>query len=474
MARGIITSSLTLFVPIGALTVLAAWRAEAATPTYYNNLVNFQADITSTVTDDYQNPAYVAQQSNAVMNAVLGQTDYMTTGFLNWNLVPGGYYCAGCNGSFELSFQTTTVGTAAGVNGVGMNIPFNDAGTPYYAYITFADGTTANILLPAAGSFWGVAAPERIERIHFGLSMGGTTQAGGFGIDNLIVGDGNIGGCAVAGDCVDDMNPCTDAVCNAGLCSYVPNVAPCDDGNQCTDDLCSGGTCIGQFNANPCDDAEVCTENDVCTLGTCQGTLVDCSDGNECTTDFCSFGVGCASMLNTAPCDDGNLCTDMDVCSGGACGGEPIDCNDDDACTANSCDPERGCVSGMPEADCCDSDDDCPDGYNCVVDTCVGGSSSSGDGEETGTPTDTGTPADTGVDESGGSSGGGSGAIDTGPLDGDTGGSSGAADTGPGLDTGDTGTPGSGCGCTTDPSRDRLWWLLAPLALVLRRRRRAA
>ena len=468
-------TSLALLPSIGAITLFVAGRAEAATPTYYNSLPAFQADITNTVTDDYSNPAYVFQQSNAVMNAVLGETDYFTTGFNDWNLVPGGYYCAGCNGSFELSFQTTTVGTPAGVNGVGMNIPFNDIGTPYYAYITFADGTTDNIPLPPAGSFWGVAAPERIERIHFGLSMGGFTQAGGFGIDNLIIGDGNIGTCEDAGDCVEDGNPCTDAVCNAGMCGVVPNVAPCDDGNPCTDEACSGGACIPQFNAAPCDDGEVCTENDVCGLGLCQGTLVDCSDGNDCTTDFCSFGVGCASMLNTAPCDDGNLCTEMDACSGGSCGGDAIECDDDDLCTADSCDPELGCVS-EPMPDCCHSDDDCDDGHECDLDTntCIAiTGSSSGAGEDTGTPTDTGTPGDTGMDDTGGT-GGGSGAVDTGPLDGDTAGSTGGADTEPGLDSGEPSTPGSGCGCATTPSQDRLPWLLAPLALVMRRRRRAS
>ena len=470
-----LTTTLAFCLPVGALVASAPGSASAATPTYYNSLPTFQADITNTVTDDYQNPGYVGNQGNAAMNAVLGETDYMTTGFANWNLiVGGGRYCAGCNGSFLLSFQTTTVGTPAGVNGVGFTVASSD--NTYYAYITFADGTTDNIQLPPAGSFWGVAAPERIQSIHVGLSNGVATTGGYFEMDNLIIGDGNIGTCVVPEDCVEDGNPCTDPACNDGICGTVPNVAPCDDGNPCTDEACSGGMCVPQFNEDPCDDGEVCTENDVCGLGLCQGTLVDCSDGNDCTTDFCSFGVGCASMLNTAPCDDGNLCTEMDACSGGSCGGDAIECDDDDLCTADSCDPELGCVS-EPMPDCCHSDDDCDDGHECDLDTntCIAiTGSSTGGGEETGTPTDTGTPADTGVDDTGGS-GGGSGAVDTAPLDGDTGGSSGGSETGPGLDSGEPTTPGSGCGCTTTPSRDRLWWLtLLPMGLWLRRRRRAA
>jgi hypothetical protein len=477
MTRGKLdsTTTLTLLLPIGALAAMAMpGSANAATPTYYNGLPAFQADVTSTVTDDYQNPGYVFLQGNAAMNAVIGQTDYMTTGFLDWNIVSGGVYCAGCNGSFQLSFQTTTVGTAAGVNGVGMNIQFNDPGTPYFAYITFADGTIANIQLPGAGSFWGVAAPERIQSIHFGLSMGGVTQGGSFGIDNLIVGDGNIGGCMVAGDCVDDMNPCTDAVCNANLCQYVPNVAPCDDGNPCTDDACGGGVCQGQFNTAPCDDLEVCTENDACANGLCQGALVSCEDGNECTTNFCDFGVGCDSVSNNNPCDDANACTEGDACAAGSCSGTSMGCDDADPCTADSCDPDQGCVSD-PIAGCCTDDAGCSADETCDPDTntCVPTSGSSGGGESTDGGESTGTPADTGVDDSGG--GGSSGATTGGTagLDTGTAGSTGA-DTGSGFDPGAT-PDFSACDCATTPSpQQRLWWLMVPLGAWLRRRRRAA
>jgi hypothetical protein len=111
-----------LFATVVGIASVALWSAdaEAATPTYYNDLVTFQGDITSSVTDDYSNPAYVFIQDNATMSGVLGETDYMTTGFMNLNIVSGGYYCAGCNGSFQLSFQTTSVGTPVGVHGVGV------------------------------------------------------------------------------------------------------------------------------------------------------------------------------------------------------------------------------------------------------------------------------------------------------------------------------------------------------------------
>jgi len=497
MARGRTTiTTLGLLLPVVAVALLTAAEADAATPTYYNNLPAFQQDITLTVTDDYSNPAYVFIQNNAAMNAVIGETDYFTTGFDNLNIVSGGVYCAGCNGSFELSFQTTSLGDPAGVNGVGMNIVFQDPGNPYFAYITFADGTTANIQLPNGGTFWGVAAPERIERIHFGLSMGGFTQAGSFGIDNLIVGDGNIGICEDDADCIQDTNPCNDHVCIASLCTAVPNVAPCDDGNPCTDDvcgggvctgqpntapcddgnpctddICGGGACIGQFNSIPCDDGEVCTENDVCGLGMCQGSLISCNDDNPCTTDFCDFGVGCDTINNNATCDDANACTQQDSCEAGACGGTPVNCSDDDVCTANSCDPELGCVS-EPIRDCCDEDADCLVDHVCNLErnTCEPANvGSEGGDSSSGGPAETSGPGETGVDGTAGETGGSTGAMETSNGETSAVGSTGDETSG-GLDTPDA----SGCACTTTPSpAGRLWWLMLPLGLYLRRRRAA-
>ncbi|MCX4239670.1 MYXO-CTERM sorting domain-containing protein [Paraliomyxa miuraensis] len=466
MARGTLTirPSFLLIVPIGALVLLAADTAEAAAPTYYNSLPAFQADIVSSVTDDYSNPGYVFIQNNAVMSGVLGETDYMSTGFNNLNIISGAggadpYYCAGCNGSFQLSFQTTSVGNAVGVNGVGVDIQTHSMAVPYFAFITFGDGTTANIALPAAGQFWGVAAPERIVSIHFGLTMGGTTQNGSFGIDNLIVGDGNIGVCMADGDCVDNGDPCTDPVCIMGMCGFAPNTAPCDDG-------------------------EICTENDVCSMGVCGGTTVDCDDGNVCTDNFCQLGSGCALALNTNPCDDGDPCTENDVCGMGMCSGSALDCDDGNVCTAESCDAVMGCIN-EPIMGCCLGDGDCAADELCDPGTnsCVplpagssGGDESTGGAEGTGGDDTTG--GETGADGTGGGESGVGGTVvsdtnndDTGNGDtmGGDGTSSGA------LTAGEVPEP-SGCACTTEPSRQRgAWWLLmAAFGVVVRRRRRAA
>ncbi|MEM7158860.1 MAG: MYXO-CTERM sorting domain-containing protein [Myxococcota bacterium] len=461
MDRKIAALVLPSLVALG--TLAAAGSAQAATPTFYTDLATFQSDITVTVTDDYSDPGYVFIQDDIAMSGVLGETDYMTTGFNNLNIVNGGYYCAGCNGSFELSFLTTSVGVATGVHGVGAYIQTHNLGVPYYAYITFADGTSLDIALPAAGNFWGVAAPERIERIHFGLSMGGATTNGSFGIDDLIVGSGNVGGCEVDSDCFDLGDPCTDPVCVDELCAYEFNTAPCDDGN-------------------------ICTEDDVCFEGVCDGAPVDCSDDNECTNEFCDPESGCVLQLNVEPCDDGSVCTQMDTCNMGVCDGTPIDCGDDDVCTADSCDPEMGCYS-EPIRGCCESDEECgPDeicdlGTNMCVPEPSGGTGTGGGtdgdtgaggtaaGEDTGLE-DSGTPADTGAGETGG----GTGVGETG--DGDSGTTASGAtegnDDSPTTDDVPVADP-AGCGCTTtdtDPERRLGWLLLGVVGLIGRRRRR--
>lgn len=189
-------TTITTLASLAAVASLTtSGEALAATPVFYDNLVTFEADIADRITDDYSNPGYVFIQSDDVMSAVFNETDYHTTGFMNLNIVSGGTYCAGCNGSFELSFLTTSLGNDAGINAVGLQIVGHDLNNQYSAFITFADGTTQDIPLPGGGTFWGVAAPERIERIHFGLPGGGSTMGGSFQIDDLVIGEGSPESC---------------------------------------------------------------------------------------------------------------------------------------------------------------------------------------------------------------------------------------------------------------------------------------
>ncbi|MBH9578792.1 PEP-CTERM sorting domain-containing protein [Inhella proteolytica] len=160
-----------------------------AAPVQYNNRALFQSQLAASVTDDYQNPGYggsFAILSNAAMGAVLNETKYTTTGFSDWNIVTGGMYCAGCNGSFLLDFTSTSVGDASGVFGVGLDVVASD--NSYFARITFGDDSVEELLVSGAGSFWGLTSSMDIKSIHFGLAGGVATTGGYFQIDNLTVG----------------------------------------------------------------------------------------------------------------------------------------------------------------------------------------------------------------------------------------------------------------------------------------------
>ncbi len=133
--------------------------AGAANPTFFTDSSTFNATLGSSVTDSYTNSSYSFINTNAAMSAVLGETDYTSTGFSNHNIVQSnGSYCAGCNGSFQLGFTTTSVGTSSGVAGVGLNIGGNSSTVPYYAFISYGDGSTQNVALPIGASFFGVTA----------------------------------------------------------------------------------------------------------------------------------------------------------------------------------------------------------------------------------------------------------------------------------------------------------------------------
>jgi len=95
--------------------------------------------------------------------------------------------------------------------------------------------------------------------------------------------------CSVPGDCPDDGNECTDAVCDAGTCGTSNNTNVCDGEN---------GTCS----------AGVCVPNAECSApGDCP------DDGNECTDPVCDAGA-CGASNNTNVCDGGN-----GTCSAGVC-----------------------------------------------------------------------------------------------------------------------------------------------------------
>lgn len=182
---------------IWLLVTLLAGSTQAATITY-DNRAPFEATLGSMVKDDYEKPGYSFVQSDAAMNAVLGETQYKSTGFSNIDVVfestTGNHnYCAGCNGSYLMDFTATSVTTGSGVFGVGFDY-FNFPEVPYHAFVTFGDGSAADISLTAttdypALHFFGITSDLMIKTMHLGLAGGGTTMAGSMGQDNLTIGN---------------------------------------------------------------------------------------------------------------------------------------------------------------------------------------------------------------------------------------------------------------------------------------------
>jgi hypothetical protein len=155
-----------------------------AVETVHGSRAAFEDMLGASVTDSYSNPGYVFVQNDAAMSAVLGETDYVSTGFNNLNIVLGGRYCAGCNGSFRLIFTSTSVTEGNGVFGVGLDIVSNSG---YSALVSFGDGGTQLYALPGSGNFWGITSTRQVSQIDFGPG-GNPSTSGYFQIDNLTIG----------------------------------------------------------------------------------------------------------------------------------------------------------------------------------------------------------------------------------------------------------------------------------------------
>jgi hypothetical protein len=169
----------------------------------YSDRSPFETQLGTFIVEDYSAAGYssgdivdlptVDVHSNASVTAVRGEVDYRSTRNFGLNTIgfdslSGTYfYCAGCNGSFELGFTTTSVGTAAGVFGVGFD-PFTAQGIDSVtAFITFGDSSTQNITLPTTG-FFGITSDLLIRSIHIGDLDGAATDTLRYAITDLTFG----------------------------------------------------------------------------------------------------------------------------------------------------------------------------------------------------------------------------------------------------------------------------------------------
>ena len=241
--------------------------------------------------------------------------------------------------------------------------------------------------------------------------------------------------CATDVDC-DDLDPCTDDLCNAGTCVYSFNTAPCDDNVPCTvsdtcsagvcggtpdcsalDDTCNVGTCndlTGLCEQTPTNEGGTCDEGDVCDMGeTCQSGVCtgegppDCSGaGDQCNTASCDPAGAegnCDALTpvpDSTPCDV-ETCTDGETCQGGVCmGGTPTDCSAlDGPCSLGGCDPASGLCVIIPinEGMSCEDDNACTNPDACVGGVCTGTPLDDCDPCTKGDPCDDGDPCTDGT-----------------------------------------------------------------------------
>jgi hypothetical protein len=190
------------------LALVVSGPAYAAAITYANQ-ASFLAAVGTTITDDYSNPGYLRSfgpnppqvMTDAYMSGVLNQTKYKTTTIPNGNIVIGPamggnpFYCSGCNATYDLNFQTTSLSTGGGVFGVSFN--YRNGGLPggtgtYDFLVTFADGTFFDYTTPMTTlsgqtpDFFGLTATQQIRDIYFGLN-GKPGLGPVFHLDNLTI-----------------------------------------------------------------------------------------------------------------------------------------------------------------------------------------------------------------------------------------------------------------------------------------------
>ena len=148
--------------------------------------------------------------------------------------------------------------------------------------------------------------------------------------------------CAVT----NDGKPCTDDVCDGGVCTAVnDDTNTCNDIFTCTDSVCDSGDCIvGSTNAGCFIDVACWSEDD----------RKDSTGDDSCQACISATSWNSWTTQESGSCDDGNACTHTDTCgSGGACAGTGYTCNDH-----GECDGEGGCdcASGYAGDYCAECD----------------------------------------------------------------------------------------------------------------------
>lgn len=221
-------------------------------------------------------------------------------------------------------------------------------------------------------------------------------------------------GCLINSVCypngvADPTNPCRKCDASSTSTGWTnDSEAVCNDGKFCTeDDKCSAGSCEGTVvdpdDGVPCNGVEscdeengeitvdttsgMCDEGQICDVssGLCVDTCAGCNIDNICYGDgqfnpqnLCEFCNVEASKTQWSDndgktCDDGKFCTENDTCSAGTCQGTDIDPSDNTACNGTeTCDEENDEIVVDTTTGMCNDDQICDVKGNRCIDECPG------------------------------------------------------------------------------------------------------
>jgi len=133
--------------------------------------------------------------------------------------------------------------------------------------------------------------------------------------------------CAIS----DDGNPCTDNVCQSGVCSYPnDNANICSDAYACTNTGCSDGNCVAIGTTAGCLISSACVSEGALQAATGNGSCQKCVHASN-WQDWTVLSSG-------ESCDDGNIVTTSDICTaGGVCAGQAQDFDHDVLSASDTC-----------------------------------------------------------------------------------------------------------------------------------------
>lgn len=376
-------------------------------------------------------------------------------------------------GDFDVEFRYNrcewTTGDASGGSGGLGGTPAQagfDAGNSV-DFVEIPGSRTASILNLCTTSNVGMPGIWRFSVRGGAVSCPGTGEACPV--------PGETGACAVGlTQCVGRDTVCMGIGTSSGeRCDGIDNDCNgmVDDGSGLCSapNVCVAGSCVPPCFEGGCGDGEMCNASGICVETACVD--VTCPAGQRCDGGSCVGACAgircphsqqcvagrCVDLCDVLTCASGEVCVDgacVPTCPCRSCGADEI-CGADGSCTPVGCDivicdPGFYCEAGT----CLDACDGavCPEGQRCAAGECVDGPPPL---------PDAGVPpvADGGVQPP-------FDAGDSTPVDG---GGAGGFDAGRGR----PGSSSPGCGChVNDPSDAPAWLLLlAPLALLVRRRR---